>query len=83
MSDETYAHDVAPSVYINLVAAHGMLVRMRDHVRMLSSVFESLDGSALDRAVRPETLVWCVSCLADDLGEVEETVRWTKEACRN
>ena len=81
MSEEQRAHDLAPSAYINLLAAHGTLEEMRDQMRLLSKVFASLDGAEGRITIRPEILVGCVSDLADDLEEVAEAVRWSKEAC--
>jgi hypothetical protein len=81
MSIETNAHETAPSVYINLLAAHMMIVRMRDHLRMVSSVVNGMVDAEAGITIRPEGLAWCVSHLVDDLDEVEETMRWSKEAC--
>jgi len=81
MSDETNARDLAPSVYINLLAAHTMIVRMRDHVEMLSSVFEPIGGTEFEVAIKPSALAWCLSSLASDLDEAAEAVRWSREVC--
>jgi hypothetical protein len=79
MSMETNAHDAAPSVYINLLAAHMTLVRMRDHLRMVSSVVDAMVDAEAEITIRPEGLAWCVSHLADDLEEVAEAVGWSKQ----
>ena len=80
-SDEASAREVAPSVYINLVAAHEMIVRMRDRLRFVSSVADAIGAEEAEISIRSEVLASCVSSLADDLGEVADTVRWSMEAC--
>ncbi|UHQ18810.1 hypothetical protein LVB87_11520 [Lysobacter sp. KIS68-7] len=80
MSDETRVQDVAPIAYINLLAAHTLIVQMRDYVRMASTVIESLGDIDSEITIRPEALVWGLSNLADDLEEIAEAVRWSKEA---
>ncbi|BCT93699.1 hypothetical protein LYSHEL_27260 [Lysobacter helvus] len=75
------AHDVPPSVYINLVAAHELVVRMRDNVRFVSSLVDAIGEPLEEITIRQEVLAACMSCLVDELEEVAEAVRWSKEAC--
>jgi hypothetical protein len=81
MSIETKSNGIAPSVYINLLTAHMMLVRMRDQMIIASCVFEAMVDAEAAITIRPKELARCVSHFADDLQEITETVRWSKEAC--
>ena len=81
MTDETYTHDAAPSVYINLLAAHTMLVRMRDNLRFVSSVVDAIGANQEEITIRQEVLASCVSSLADELEEAADAVGWSRDAC--
>jgi hypothetical protein len=81
MSEEVRTQDLAPNVYINLLAAQGTLEETCDQMRWLSKVLESIGGAETTITIRPEILAGCVSDLADDLEDVAEAVRWSKDAC--
>jgi hypothetical protein len=55
-----------------------MIVRMRDHVEMLSSVLEPLGGTEFEVTIKASALAWCLSGLATDLDEVATAIRWSK-----
>jgi hypothetical protein len=72
--------DVTPTVFCIPEAAHLELVKLRDHLRMMSRLVEpGTAASDHDFILRPHALSWFVTQLSREIDQVLEATYWSED----